>query len=95
MFFQQKGQLGRSPNNSQFQDSSQPGNSSNFHGSNIRSPWYSVPGPIPNIGQKHGRRATWIGASGDQTFIKLDESLINATSISKSTVTANKYTIGE
>ncbi|KAJ8975749.1 hypothetical protein NQ317_015371, partial [Molorchus minor] len=33
------------------------------------------------------------GASGDQTFLKLDESLINSISITKSTVTANKHSI--
>ncbi|XP_074033015.1 MYC binding protein highwire isoform X2 [Leptinotarsa decemlineata] len=87
----QKGQLGRSPNSSQ--DATQPGNSSSSRYSNPRTPWYSIPGLIPNIGPRHGRRATWVGASGDQTFLKLDESLINSISISKSTVTANKHSI--
>ncbi|XP_056648043.1 E3 ubiquitin-protein ligase MYCBP2 isoform X1 [Diorhabda sublineata] len=89
----QKGQLGRSPNNSISQDVTQPGNSSSFRFSNPRTPWFSFPGPIPNIGPRHGRRATWVGASGDQTFLKLDESLINSVSIAKSTVTANKNSI--
>lgn len=90
----QKGQLGRSPNGSSPQDVPQPGNSSSSKYSNPRTPWYSIPGLIPNIGPRHGRRATWVGASGDQTFLKLDESLINSVSISKSTVTANKHSIG-
>nr|CAH7734761.1 unnamed protein product [Callosobruchus chinensis] len=90
----QKGQLGRSPSLSPTQDVSQPGNSSGgTRYSDPRTPWYSVPGLIPNVGPRHGRRATWVGASGDQTFLKLDESLINAVSISKSTVTANKHSI--
>ncbi|CAG9818957.1 unnamed protein product [Phaedon cochleariae] len=88
----QKGQLGRSPNPPISQDC-QPGNSSSSRNSNPRTPWYSIPGPIPNIGPRHGRRATWVGASGDQTFLKLDESLINSISIAKSTVTANKHSI--
>ncbi|KAG5884565.1 hypothetical protein JTB14_006591 [Gonioctena quinquepunctata] len=89
----QKGQLGRSPQNASTQEDTQPGNSSCSRYSNPRTPWYSIPGLIPNIGPRHGRRATWVGASGDQTFLKLDESLINSISISKSTVTANKHSI--
>ncbi|CAG9838821.1 unnamed protein product [Diabrotica balteata] len=89
----QKGQLGRTPNNVSSQDVTQPGNSSSSRFSNPRTPWYSFPGLIPNIGPRHGRRATWVGASGDQTFLKLDESLINSVSIAKSTVTANKCSI--
>jgi E3 ubiquitin-protein ligase MYCBP2 len=33
---------------------------------------------MPGVGAKFGRRATWVDASGDQTFLKIDESLINA-----------------
>ncbi|CAH0546546.1 unnamed protein product [Brassicogethes aeneus] len=88
----QKGQLCR--NSSQFsQDASQPGQSSSSRYINPRTPWYSVPASIPNIGAVYGRRATWVGASGDQTFLKIDESLINSVSIAKSTVTANKHSI--
>ncbi|KAL1517024.1 hypothetical protein ABEB36_000844 [Hypothenemus hampei] len=82
----EKGQLGRMPGST-----GQEGSSSRF--SNPRTPWYSIPSAIPNIGPRHGRRATWVGASGDQTFLKLDESLINSISIAKSTVSANKYSI--
>ncbi|XP_044762914.1 E3 ubiquitin-protein ligase MYCBP2 [Coccinella septempunctata] len=87
----QKGQLGRSPVISP-QDS-QPGQSSSSKYISPRSPWYSIPTQVPNIGPRHGRRATWVGASGDQTFIKIDESLINALSISKSAVTATKSSL--
>lgn len=43
-----------------------------------RELWFAIPGQIPNLGSKFGRCATWIGASGEQTFLKVDESLINA-----------------
>ncbi|GFS50044.1 e3 ubiquitin-protein ligase MYCBP2 [Trichonephila clavipes] len=56
--------------------------------------WNAVPGLIHNIGTKFGRRATWIGASGDQTFVKIDESLINSHSLSKSSVVCSKTCIG-
>lgn len=88
----QKGQLGRVPPSCSPQD--QPGQSSAKY-QNPRTPWYSIPGAIPNVGPRHGRRATWVGASGDQTFLKIDESLINTVSLSKSTVTANKNCISK
>ena len=47
------------------------------------------------LGAKHGRRATWIGASGDQTFVRIDESLINAHTLAKSQVFANRNCIGQ
>lgn len=87
----QKEQLGRQSN---AVDVSQPGHSSSSY-SNPRSPWHCIPNAIPNIGPRYGRRATWVGASGDQTFVKIDESLINSVSISMSTVTANKYFLGK
>ncbi|KAF2975157.1 hypothetical protein EK904_003165 [Melospiza melodia maxima] len=40
--------------------------------------WNAKPAPMPNIGSKYGRKATWIGASGDQTFLRIDEALINS-----------------
>ncbi|WAQ99892.1 MYCB2-like protein [Mya arenaria] len=56
--------------------------------------WYAVPGPVPGVGARFGRRATWVGASGDQTYMRIDESLINAHILSSSKVFANKTTIG-
>ncbi|XP_063236464.1 E3 ubiquitin-protein ligase MYCBP2 isoform X2 [Bacillus rossius redtenbacheri] len=91
----QKGQLGR-PFQSTGQDAQAPGNSSSKkdgRSSSRDGPWYAVPGQVPGIGPKHGRRATWVGASGDQTFLKVDESLINAASLARSTVMANKTSI--
>uniref|UniRef100_A0A1B6EGK8 PHR domain-containing protein n=1 Tax=Clastoptera arizonana TaxID=38151 RepID=A0A1B6EGK8_9HEMI len=55
--------------------------------------WYSIPGLVPHIGSRHGRRATWIGASGDQTFLKIDESLINSSNLKYSTLMGNKSCI--
>lgn len=46
------------------------------------------------IGARYGRRATWIGASGDQTFLRIDESLINAHILAASKVFANQKSIG-
>lgn len=46
-------------------------------------------------GAKHGRRATWIGASGDQTFLRIDESLINVHTLSRSNIVANPSCIGK
>ncbi|RLU27103.1 hypothetical protein DMN91_000902 [Ooceraea biroi] len=51
-------------------------------------PWHSFPNVVPNIGPRWGRRATWVGAAGDQTYIKIDE--INSISLTRSTVMANK-----
>lgn len=73
----------------------QPGQSNSSKYRDPRCPWYAIPGAVPNIGPRHGRRATWVGASGDQTFLKIDESLINSVSLSKSTVTANRNYISK
>ncbi|CAK9251744.1 unnamed protein product [Sphagnum jensenii] len=52
--------------------------------------WNAIPAIIPNIGQQYGRKATFISASGDHTFIKFDESLINPLSLSSARVIANR-----
>jgi len=46
-------------------------------------------------GARYGRRATWIGANGDQTFMRIDESLINAHILAASKVFANQTSIGK
>eukprot|EP00095_Tigriopus_kingsejongensis_P005847 maker-scaffold697_size109876-snap-gene-0.24 protein:Tk05847 transcript:maker-scaffold697_size109876-snap-gene-0.24-mRNA-1 annotation:"e3 ubiquitin-protein ligase mycbp2 isoform x1" len=51
--------------------------------------WYARPDLVAQIGPKHGCTATWVGASDYQTFIKIDESLINAKNLLSSTVLAN------
>lgn len=84
----QKGQLGRSPPNSTNEANKAE------RKRDKESMWHAVPGLISNIGTKYGRRATWIGASGDQTFVKIDESLINSHNLSKSNVVANRDCIG-
>ncbi|KAK4016037.1 hypothetical protein OUZ56_031000 [Daphnia magna] len=53
--------------------------------------WHSVPGFVTRIGPKCGKRASWIGASGDQTFFKLEESLISETEFHHSTVLASDH----
>lgn len=45
------------------------------------------------VGSTFGKRATWIGANGNQTFIKIDESLITSQMLPNMRVTANKDTI--
>ena len=90
----QKGQLGRKS----FKGHNDPSTSTTFGRKNNcyarhETPWYAIPGPVPGIGPNSGRRATWIGAAGDQTFIKVDESLINSLSLEQSTITGNKSCI--
>jgi len=50
---------------------------------------------VTKVGPKQGKRASWIGASGDQTFFKLDESLINDKQFQNSTVIASNSYFGE
>ncbi|XP_062904556.1 E3 ubiquitin-protein ligase MYCBP2 isoform X16 [Mobula hypostoma] len=56
--------------------------------------WNTRPSPMPNIGSKYGRKATWIGASGDQTFLRIDEALINSHVLSTSEIFASRSIIG-
>ena len=56
--------------------------------------WNAKPAPMPNIGSKYGRKATWIGASGDQTFLRIDEALINSHVLATSEIFASKHIIG-
>ncbi|XP_068123978.1 E3 ubiquitin-protein ligase MYCBP2 isoform X12 [Hyperolius riggenbachi] len=56
--------------------------------------WNAKPAPMPNIGSKYGRKATWVGASGDQTFLRIDEALINSHVLSTSEIFASRQIIG-
>ncbi|XP_071405894.1 E3 ubiquitin-protein ligase MYCBP2 isoform X14 [Pithys albifrons albifrons] len=56
--------------------------------------WNAKPAPMPNIGSKYGRKATWIGASGDQTFLRIDEALINSHVLATSEIFASRHIIG-
>ncbi|XP_054276655.1 E3 ubiquitin-protein ligase MYCBP2-like [Macrosteles quadrilineatus] len=79
----QKGQLGRAP----------PEGVSALSGSGggrKGAGWHCTPTSVPGVGPRHGRRATWVGASADQTFLRIDESLINPFTLKQSTVMANK-----
>lgn len=49
---------------------------------------------VQSLGARFGRRATWIGASGDQTFMRIDESLINALTLQRSNIFASQNCIG-
>ncbi|KAL0280278.1 UNVERIFIED_CONTAM: hypothetical protein PYX00_001618 [Menopon gallinae] len=88
----QKGQLGRKCTNG-ISEMATTSSSSRKLNSCRDGPWYAVPAPVPGIGARFGRRATWIGAAADQTFIKVDESLINSLSLEKATVTGNKTSV--
>ncbi|KAG9492129.1 hypothetical protein GDO78_000574 [Eleutherodactylus coqui] len=56
--------------------------------------WNAKPASMPNIGSKYGRKATWVGASGDQTFLRIDEALINSHVLATSEIFASRHIIG-
>ncbi|XP_076385847.1 MYC binding protein highwire isoform X12 [Megachile rotundata] len=85
----QKGQLGMNWWNEQNDSSNTTSQTSRR--TDRTQPWHSFPNVVPNIGPRWGRRATWVGASGDQTYVKIDE--INFISLTRSTVMANKNCI--
>lgn len=53
-----------------------------------------MPGFVTDIGPRRGKRASWIRAFGDQTFIKLDESLVSDEQFNRSTILASKQYFG-
>ena len=55
--------------------------------------WYAFPGHIAGLGAAHGKTVTWVGASADQTILKLDESLINAQNLVGATIRSNKHQV--
>lgn len=55
--------------------------------------WHCLPSCVGGLGPQFGKKVTWIGASGDQTFFKIDESLITGAMLSKVSVVADKQTI--
>lgn len=85
----QKGQLGMNWWNGQNESTNSTSQTSRH--TDRSQPWHSFPNVVPNIGPRWGRRATWISAAGDQTYIKIDE--INSINLTKSTVMANKACI--
>lgn len=93
----QKGQLGRAPNDFQINSNTNE-ESANKHDEHILTQrqkflWNCTPGIVSGVGPNFGKRASWIGASGDQTFIKIDESLVTGTMLTKVNVVADKNTI--
>ncbi|XP_058840925.1 E3 ubiquitin-protein ligase highwire [Topomyia yanbarensis] len=105
----QKGQLGRLPGETNITAGSDMYGCSNNPSGRIESSdrtsvadillqrqkflWNCSAGAVTGIGPSTGKKASWIGASGDQTFIKIDESLVNASMLSKFSVVADKNTI--
>ncbi|KAG8137644.1 hypothetical protein E2320_004879 [Naja naja] len=57
--------------------------------------WNAKPAAVPNVGSKYGRKATWVGASGDQTFLRIDEALINSHVLATSEIFASRHIIGK
>ncbi|CAH0716565.1 unnamed protein product, partial [Brenthis ino] len=55
--------------------------------------WYATPGRVPRIGPRHGCRAVWVCASGDQTFVQISQALINTDNLFSATITANSNSI--
>lgn len=55
--------------------------------------WHMTPQLVPMLGE--GCKATWVGASGNQTFIAVDESLVSETTLSACKVFASPQAIGE
>ena len=54
--------------------------------------WHMVPRPVSGFGDH--RKAMWIGARGNQTFIAVDESLVSETWIGSCRVFSNSQMIG-
>jgi hypothetical protein len=57
--------------------------------------YLTLPSLIPGIGRDTGRKAVWIGASGDQLYVKVDEALINPRTMHNASIIANKDVIGK
>ena len=55
--------------------------------------WHMVPRPVTGFGDH--RKAMWVGARGNQTFIAVDESLVSETWISNCKVFSNSQMIGK
>ena len=49
---------------------------------------------ITDSGASFGRSATWIHASGDQTFFRADDSLVTPDTLASANIFANSYCIG-
>ena len=64
-------------------------------GTEVDPLWFAKMNAIQNVGAKFGRRVTWIGATGDSTFVRLEASLISQKILKKSTVTANSSSISK
>lgn len=90
--------------NSLADNSAEFANINQSEGSSNRSPedllnhrfkflWHCVPSPVTGIAQSVGKKATWIGGSGDQTFMRIDESLVTPAMLNKVNVVADRNAI--
>lgn len=87
----QKGQLGRLPKDQLNSQASE--NPNDIAAKRQRFLWNCIPDQITGIGPGYRKKACWISASGDQTFIKIDESLLDASSLAKISIAANRNTV--
>lgn len=78
---------------SNLNDFQAPDNANNILAQRQRFLWNCTPSPITGIGPSYRKKVCWISASGDQTFIKIDESIVNTGSLANISVAANKNTI--
>lgn len=56
---------------------------------------HTIPAEVADVGPEKGNKAVWIGASGDRSFIKVDEALISPDMLESATIFASKSAIGE
>ncbi|KAJ8027887.1 E3 ubiquitin-protein ligase MYCBP2 [Holothuria leucospilota] len=55
---------------------------------------HTIPAEVAEVGPEKGNKAVWIGASGDRSFIKVDEALISPHMLESATIFASKSAIG-
>ncbi|XP_065845558.1 E3 ubiquitin-protein ligase MYCBP2-like isoform X3 [Oscarella lobularis] len=56
--------------------------------------WNLAPGRLKGIGKEFGSTATWVGASGDHTYIQLSEHLLGSTSLDRCTAFGSSKILG-
>lgn len=78
---------------SNLNDFQAPNNINNIFAQRQRFLWNCIPAQITGIGPNYRKKVCWVSASGDQTFIKIDESIVNTESLANISVAANKNTI--
>jgi len=57
--------------------------------------WHAKPGAMASVGDASGlRKASWISARINQTFVSVHESLLSESSVSRCSIFANSEVIG-